>query len=1388
MISFLKHTHKLLCIKDLLLSSLILLIISTSVGQTDNKNFNEEVLHWTVEDGLSHRNVRGIFQDSRGFMWIGTAYGLNRFDGYQFKVFSKEKNGLASNEVVFIEEDDEGWLWLASDLDYNRNRNLTFINVYTNEIYTVQKRFGNNFPININKLERIRSDEARAIYFCGGGKIYRYRNKKFKLLLDCKSQVYITDCKDGKLLGFKRINPDTIETFELINDYYNPIGKFKTVLSSGIQLFYDYNKDIWIDTKNEIYKKRKGKAEWQLQQLSKLTGKNISQSNQVLFSQNNSKFKGIVWCYGDNNLNAFQIDGDFKIDIGKQYPNIPKANIKGIYFDRFDNAWLETAMGLYKIKITKNHFKNYLNKPLENFNIKNTFSCRGITLTDGKLWVNSVGSEQFLIDLKKNSVENLTIPAELIISPKEKPILFPIIQTDDSSYYTSDSHIIKYINGKPSAVYYWKSGEPVTNSWSLFENQGKIWMGLWERGLAVLDNDSIVLYRKLNGFKAISESEVYHFYKWDENNILIATSKGIFAMHPQKGIIQRFWTGGNKETYIPSDIIYHINRDNENENILWVATSGAGLLKLNLDTSGLKINGLEQFTTIDGLSSNILYAVYNDNYHNLWIPGDYGLMRFNKTTNKCKSFTTADGLPANEFNRIAHYQAADGQLFFGTINGITTFNPKDLTGINHVFNQPLRITRLLQYNGDESKLQDRTAELVLKRKIILQPKDKFLILNFSLLEYADASKIKYSYQLSGQDDQWIYLNDNEIHLNGLPYGNLTLNVRAQGESGQFSLQTLSIPITVKRPFYLTWGFLILIIFVLVASYNIFYRFRTRALYERQKELEREIDSRTIKIKEDKEIIEKQAEELKNLDKLKSRFFTNISHELRTPLTLILAPVREILSKNKLGLKATVNLRHIEKNCLKIQRMVNDILDLAKLESDNMEIHLVTVNPYQFLKRVYASFESVANMKSIEYRFLFTGNKKQNVIIDSQKVEIVLNNLLSNAFKFTPNRGLVHFHAIATEQLLTVEIKDTGCGIAEDDLPNIFNRFYQSSNNKYITEGGTGIGLALSNEIVSLLNGTITVESQQHELTVFKLQLPFKIDNNSYVDQSQKDFTLVRNEQIPKTLELSAKGETVEDLFDGILVVEDNPDLSSFIKSILEEFYPVITAKNGEDALEKLAAYPDIKLIVSDIMMPVMDGYELLEQLKTSDRWRDIPVIMLTARANLKDKLMALRIGVDDYLSKPFVKEELLARIDNLLRNARGRKKAQLKELENSAKTKHENEPEVGNIYDKEKQEWLDNLEQIIQKNIAYSNFTADKLAAEMFTSERQLYRKIQQYIGTTPLSYIKDYKLNYALDLLENKKVNSVKSAAYAVGYTNMAYFRRVFKKAFGQPPSYYLD
>ncbi len=525
-------------------------------------------------------------------------------------------------------------------------------------------------------------------------------------------------------------------------------------------------------------------------------------------------------------------------------------------------------------------------------------------------------------------------------------------------------------------------------------------------------------------------------------------------------------------------------------------------------------------------------------------------------------------------------------------------------------------------------------------------------------------------------------------------------------------------------------------------------------------------------------IEKQAEELKQLDDLKSRFFTNVSHELRTPLSLILGPIRSILSQNSLTEEDRHLLSMADKNGTQLNQLVDEILDFSKLESQRLEIQESSVNLYLFLHQLIDRFEYLKHTKEIELMFDFQGDRDMRVELDQNKLEKVVNNLLSNAFKFTPKGGKISVRQVDEGESLLFQVEDTGAGIEAKDLPNIFKRYYQAANQP-VAQTGTGIGLALSYQYVKLFGGEMWVESELGKGSLFQVRIPKKMSRSKA--GSTEDAEVYTG---PAREEYRGVGKGAKQL--NILIVEDNEDLRSYLSYILGKRFELQAVSNGAEAMTLLGQHPKLPdLIITDLMMPVMDGFELLTRLRGKRQYSHIPVIMLTAKTNMRDKLAALRIGIDDYLVKPFLEEELAARVDNILRQLR----SQPQPLDATAEQHKILEPHYGATLSKNQQdlEWLVQLEDVILQQLGDFNLTADMIARKLLMSRTQLFRKIKKLTGLTVNQYIQEMRFQEARKLLEDQKHRSVKSVALTVGFKHVKNFSQRFKDRFGRLPSSYF-
>ncbi|MFK7932825.1 MAG: ATP-binding protein [Saprospiraceae bacterium] len=512
------------------------------------------------------------------------------------------------------------------------------------------------------------------------------------------------------------------------------------------------------------------------------------------------------------------------------------------------------------------------------------------------------------------------------------------------------------------------------------------------------------------------------------------------------------------------------------------------------------------------------------------------------------------------------------------------------------------------------------------------------------------------------------------------------------------------------------------------------------------------------------------EEMQKLDGLKSIFFANISHELRTPLTLIMSPIRSVIKSGNLDNRNFTLLKKAEQSSEDLLKLTNSILDLTKLEAGKLELVNATTPLYSFLQRTVANFESLAQARQIRLVFDYQLSPTLTLELDEEKLSVVLNNLLSNACKYTPADGSIWVKITDKFPQIEIKIADTGTGIHPGDLPHIFNRFYQSKQANAPIQGGTGIGLALAREYVQLMGGTIDVVSEIGLGTTFTIQVPCREVLGVMPNTNNGPISTLSSEPtIPTASSLSNDHAT-------ILIVEDNHSMRNYLSMVLSDYYRVITAENGQDGWQQLQqSSPSIDLILSDIMMPIMDGYQLLEKIKSNTDLRHLPCLMLTARADLQDKLKALRIGVDDYLLKPFVEEELLVRIDNLLQNRANRViESTTEESQKTATIK----------FSEEEQTWLFQFENTLQQQINNPNYSINDMVADFSISESTLSRQLKKLTGLTPARYLREIRLNEARRLLESRKFKNVTQVAYAVGFADNATFSRNYKKRFGKTPT----
>ena len=1342
--------YKKLYVLSLYIRHIYILVIALflAISPLIAQNYVASSEFWSIEDGLSDRNVHTAFKSKNGILWLGTRNGLNSFNGYEFKYWTSDNKALNLNDITRIGQDDEGWLWLQ------RQDNLVFFHPKTQEFKTTTERFGADCILNDFSASHYADNFVTDKF----GRLF-YEDYLSNILYSYHSSE-----------GFQKINgikkPQGIihakkDTFYVRNNGFSYKKLLRNKKDKAFQTlaFFNLNKKgkLSLTDKTTYYSKLEGKDNSGIADLSK------------------KDFKSdFFWIIKDNKLNIYDENNALLSSINLENKfSTRRSQFNKIIIEDKNTVWITSQFGLYRVKVHQNYFNFY---PSPQLTTIGQLSVRGISVVNNELIAALEGGHHGKYRFGKATWE---IESKNNIHKNLDKIVYRI---SNDEYWQGGLNTL--LHTKQGIQKEYDLYNDAITIWSMIassSNKNQFWLGT-SKGIYLFDPEKSTAHQ----VKQLSEIVQNDFVmivsiipdKKLKNNYWLCSNKGLFLFDEKKETFTRFHTESDKN-YLPSSNFYHLYEDTDK--IIWLATGGQGVIRWDR-----KNNTYRQFTIKDGLANNSIYAIYEDDFDNLWMSSDFGIIRMNKTSFAVQNFSPQSGIGQQEFNRISHHQTTDGRLFFGGLQGITSLNPKHFNQQNKIAPPKIALSRYKEYNGKENTIEDKTLELTNSLELILRPSDYVFDLEFSVLSYENVDKNQYIYQLTKNGKiytDWTSQNKRSIQLGSLPYGKYELTVKGKDVFGTSTSNQIKLTIITKRPFYLTWWFFGLIAVILLSIGYAYTSWRTYILKQRQANLEREIQKATQQIRADKRTIEAQAEDLRKLDELKTRFFANVSHELRTPLTLMLGPIKSVLKRKNIDNKSYTFLSTAEQNGHQLLKLVNEILDLNKLEAGKIVLKEETVNFYSFIKRLTSNFMSYAENANILFRFDYQLEKDIHLLLDKHKLETILNNLLSNAFKFTPKGGQIKVKVIGKIDKIELSVRDTGRGIHPEDLPNVFDRFYQSKQ-KGAAEGGTGIGLALCKEFTELLGGRIWGESEYGSGSQFYIEIPKKeilktLSNEDYkISQEPLEMASTNLANLAPVVSFSENKNAQR-----LLVVEDNPSLQNYLKLILEEEYQIITANNGQEALEILKE-KTIDLIVSDIMMPIMDGYELLNHLKENNQYRQIPVIMLTAKADKEDKLNALRIGVDDYLLKPFDEDELLARIGNLIQNNNERQKewqkiSQEKPQKNTKEVKSE-----AIVFTKENSEWLAKLEKTVFEQMSLPNFTTETLAQEMAISRRQLNRKIKEYTGLTPNKYIVEIRLQKARNLLEQSPNLTIKEVSYKVGFSKTEYFSKLFKARFGKNPS----
>ena len=825
------------------------------------------------------------------------------------------------------------------------------------------------------------------------------------------------------------------------------------------------------------------------------------------------------------------------------------------------------------------------------------------------------------------------------------------------------------------------------------------------------------------------------------------SGRGVFCYNPKTRVWKHFENNPDDPSSLAHNKVMSVYQDDKKR--LWFGTEGGGLCQYIYEK-----NSFRTFNVSTGLPNNVVYMVVADHDY-LWLTTNRGLVRFNPETHDTRVFTKADGLQGDQFNFKSGYKARNGKIYVGGINGFNAFYPGELR--DNKFVPPVVITSFQLYNKEVNigeKDSPLKQSITFTDDIRLTHDQSVISFEFVALSYCAPDKNKYAYKLEGFDKEWTNTgNHHRISYTNLPAGSYTLHIKASNNDGVWNNEGVKLRIRVLPPFWASlWAYLFYFIVVVASGYYGLRYYRTRREREEQIRLER-----------------MQAESKLELYNAKIDFFTNIAHEIRTPLSLIKAPLDSIRKKNK-DKEINEYALVMERNTNRLMALINQLLDFRKAEKNSYSVTFKQTNINGLLTNLYDSFRYAAENRDLVFE-LELPEEAVMVNADVECITKVVTNLLSNAFKHATERVTLSLNVNENNpDHYDIRVYDDGEGIPEGEKEKIFQPFYQIRKDKALNKG-TGIGLALTKLLVEIHGGTISVESVENEFACFTVSLP------SYKEirvEQEADLSLTEQVVVPEMEEkVSYKNSLSQnDELPALLVVEDNEELNSFLVGYFRENFSVISAENGKQAVKILENFsPDI--IISDIMMPEMDGIEFCDFVKTNTLYSHIPVVLLTAKTDIRYKIEGLEHGADAYLEKPFSVEHLEAQIINLLENREKMRQS----LANSPLT-----PIHSFGKNKADEAFLNQITDIIEENITNVDFSVDDLAQEIAMSRSNLYRKVKGLSGMTPNDFIRLVRLKKAVKLMQEGETR-INEICFLVGFNTSSYFAKCFKSQFGILP-----
>lgn len=1059
-----------------------------------------------------------------------------------------------------------------------------------------------------------------------------------------------------------------------------------------------------------------------------------------------------------------------------------------ILLDKDNILWLtSTGNGIFSISFPKQQF-NLFHLSAANEHVEDAYAVKSMFQSrNGDIWVANRYAEVYQLDrtgkIKRVfSSKNYQIGNVYhIMEARNGDLWFStkgsgLVRAHINSYAPLGYDFTRFVSDErnPSSI----SGNDVYYTYE--DSRNRIWVALFGGGLNLIEqtNGKITFKNKFNSFLNYPKyglyMEVRNITEDKNGRIWVGTSDGLmsFDSHfkdPNQidfEIYRNEMVGSN----ISDNDIYVLFKDAYSQ--IWVSVFGGGLNKLEGYDKKTKLPVFKSYGPKEGLKSEVILSIVEDNNNALWLATENAISRFDIAKETFRNFDQYDGLINVQMEEASALKTQSGDLWFGNRKGILAFNPQKIETYNCDYK-----TFIVDFLVSNRELRSFKNDPILKESIkyvnsiTLKHNQSNFVIEFAALNYYNQNRVSYKYILEGFEKEWHINSKNRIaSYPNVPPGKYLFKVQAIDEANAFLKSERSLEIIVLPPWYQTlWAYIIysilglLLIYITIKGVLFYIRMKNEIYIEQR------------------------------VSELKIKFFTNISHELRTPLTLIMGPIQELKQKQELTEKGKQYIALIEKSANQMLQLVNQILDFRKIQNGKMILHISHIDLNKLIDSFHKEFLVMAEENEISYSFQLAD---EDIMIwaDKEKIEIVIRNILSNAFKFTQAGGsiFVSVGMVEDKSRCYIRVEDTGVGIPQNKLSEIFERFSQVENPNKPYYAGTGIGLALSKEILNLHKGTISTESQVGQGSVFTIELLMGKDHfkssevNFYYGDEVGDATEAQMGENKATDQVN-EIEQVENNNDlpSLLVVEDNKDLCDLLRLQLEDKYNIYVAANGIEGLRKIRLYhPDI--VVTDQMMPEMSGTEMLQQVRKDFQISHIPVIILTAKNDDEAKIKAISLGANAYITKPFSKEYLIARIEQLLSERKiFREKIWNQEAVN-LQEKHENDNYETYLVKKDIQ-LLEKIHQVIEENLHNSDYNIDAIAENLGLSRSAFFKKLKSLTGLAPVDLVKEIRLNKSIELLKNTDM-TISEIAFEVGFKEAGYYGKCFRKKYNQTPTEYMN